>query len=579
MANRLKSLNATISTPVIFTAASITLLLYLLGLRFHAYLPVPLFLISIGIIISVIIYQIGFLKLEGRFVNVVLFEITVANLLFHLIYQIPGYGLWGSDAYSDFASMKSILESGFIMGIPEYVQITSYFPILHVIGTQVTLVTNVDSLEVAKYLPSILDMVIVPLFYLFVVQLFKNKKAALLGALLFICLQHRSTFGSFFIRETIGVILAFGFVYLYTAAKSTQHVIVYRILAIVMLACTVLAHHLTSMMIIIFLIIHFIITNTGILKRVKNKVFPNDIHGETVSFTILILATVITFTYWVTTVIVPLRALASFVSDLLTPATWGKGTYVDLTGLGFILPTFRYYVLVYGSYFCYLTFGLLLLGRLKPKAGSRHLEMYSFTAYLIVCGILGIISFFLIPATVIGNRFLTFGWLFAFGPLVVAITEYRHKWLVRFSIVIVVFFLFSNMFTIHPTEWNPNESGSGATASFQDFILADTIDFSHGRILANLNNITAIYYKQNVQNGTNIYTITRNISIYNYDWIIINRTGLDEEGLYSKATFDVISELRKLYEEGSPSYYIAYESDNLLVLKSIIASDLANLAK
>ncbi len=569
MTNHLKSLNAAVSTSVIFSAASTTLILYLLGLRFHAYLPVPLFLISIGVIIGIVIYQIGFLKLEGKFVYVVLLEITITNLLFHLIYQIPGYGLWGSDAYADFASMKSILESGFIMGIPEYVQITSYFPVLHIIGSQVSLVTNIDSLEVAKYLPSILDMVIVPLFYLFIVQLFKHKKAALLGAVLFICLQHRSLFGSFFIRETIGVILAFGCVYLYFAAKSSQHIIVYRILAILLLACTVLAHHLTSMMLIIFLIIHYVITNTGFLKSFKKWLFPDGAYGETISLSFLLLAIVITFAYWVTTVIVPLRALASFVSDLLTPATWGQGTYVDLTGLGFVLPTFRYYVLLYGSYFCYLVFGLILLGRIKPKTGSRHIEMYSLTAYLVLCGFLGIVSFFLIPATVIGNRFLTFGWLFAFGPLIVAITEYKSKWLVRFCGAVIVLFLFSNMFTIHPTEWNPDEIGSGGTASLQDFTLAETIDFSQGRLLANLNNITSIYYVQNVETGTNIYTLPRNIDINEYSWIIINRKGLDNEGLYSESTFDAIAKLRKLDKEDSSSFYTAYESNNLSVLKRI----------
>jgi hypothetical protein len=565
----LKCFNNTISTFGIFAAASITLLLYLLGMRYHAFLPVPVFFVSIVVMLGTIIYQGGFLKLERRLVYLILLEIMIANLLFHLIYQIPGYGLWGSDAYADFASMKGILDSGFVMGVPSYVQLTSYFPILHVLGAQFTLVTGIIPLEVAKWLPSIIHIALIPLLFLFIKQIFRNDKAALFGALLFACLQQSSLFDSFFIRETIAEILALGCVYFYWTAKSSGHPTVYRTLSMLLLVATVLAHHLTSVMLIVFLVIHFLVTYANKVRTLRSRYFPDGINGESLTLSLIILAVVLPLTYWVIEIMIPLRVLATFILDVITPATWGKGTYVDMTGMGFALPTLRYYVLVYGSYFCYIVFGLLMLVRIRPKEGSRHLEMYSFTLFLLLCGILGIVSFFFLPATVIGNRFITYGWLFAFGPLVVAITEYRNRWLVQSALGLVVIYIFINMFTIHPTEWNPGEPGSGATASLQDFKMAETFSFTQGNVLANLNDLTAIYYTQNVDIGTDVFSISNPIKIEDYSWIIINQKGLDEEGLYSQATLDAVSELRTLNKNGSTGYNLIFESSNLTIFKKI----------
>jgi hypothetical protein len=125
------------------------------------------------------------------------------------------------------------------------------------------------------------------------------------------------------------------------------------------------------------------------------------------------------------------------------------------------------------------------------------------------------------------------------------------------------------MFTIHPTEWNPGEPGSGATASLQDFKMAETFSFTQGNVLANLNDLTAIYYTQNVDIGTDVFSISNPIKIEDYSWIIINQKGLDEEGLYSQATLDAVSELRTLNKNGSTGYNLIFESSNLTIFKKI----------
>lgn len=563
---RLKCFSTTVATVGIFAGAALTLFFYLLGLRYHAYIPTVFFLLSAGIMVLTILYQCFALEFGSATTVIVLTEVVVCNVALHLIFQLPGYGLWGSDAYADLASLKGILISDHVRGAPQYVQLTSYFPVLHVLGAQIVQMTGLDSFEVAKWFPSVIDVAMVPLVFILIRRIFRSDKAAVLAALLLVTLQQHMEFGSFFVRETIAVVLAVSCVYFYHAAESSEHPVAYRVISMFLLGATVLAHHLTSALLVVFLAVHYLVSRLG-RSRVAEKVYlgPGMV-GYDMALSFVIMAGVATVAYWVNTVIVPLQILGSFVTDLLTPSSWGKGTYVDLTGMGVMLPTFRYYVLIYGSYLCYLIFGLVLLSKMRPKSGSRHLETYSFTVFLAICGVLGAVSFFLLPRTVIGNRFLTFAWLFAFGPLAIAAFGYRRTLAVAGIVCGLVAYVLINLYTIHPTEWDPTSKGSGATASFQDFSLANTVDFRQGEILGTTNNIAAIYGTQNVQ-GNDLFGLSRGVNFGDYTWIVVNRKALEEEALYSRVTINSMDEMRRLDEKGSPGFDTVFESNNLAVFE------------
>ncbi len=552
-----------LSTTGIFLGALLALVLYLLAVRSQVSLPVPVFFGAIALMIGALLYQVLALASPG-FTGIILAEITTVALVFHYIYQIPTYSLYGSDAYYDMASLKAIMESGRIGGVTEYVQITSFFPMIHTLGAEISLITGIEALAVAKWFPAIVGTATIPLIYLLVRHLFKNQKAALLAALLYASMQHYVLFGSLFVRETIALALAVSCVYLYVAARSSGHSLAYRSLALLFLGGTVLAHHLTSVMLISLLAFYWAFTA---LARAPGpgRLFFRGTTGESVSFSLLLMAIIATLAYWITTVTESVQLLTMFVNNVFTPSGWGIRTILQRETAG-VLPGMRYYFLIYGSYISYAVFGLILLYKSFSRQGRRFIETPVFTAYLVLCGLIGVMSFYFLPPTVGGDRFLAFGWLFAFGPLALAIIEFRNKIAAYFSVAIVLFFIFVNLYTIHPTVWDPMDEGAGGAAQKEDFALAATLDFPREDILGYMNNIMTIYEVQNTM-GTDAFFVLDAIDFKDYEWLIVNRASLKEQGLYSEFTRKLISEMARLEARASTNYARVYESPNIAVLR------------
>ncbi|MBI2868310.1 MAG: hypothetical protein HYX96_00590 [Chloroflexi bacterium] len=557
------SLDMRITTTGVFIAAAVILFFYLLGMRFLAYLPVPLFFISIFFMLGSISVQCLFADTSRGFSAVILAEIMLAAFLFHIISQVRGPGLWGPDAYLDLASMKAILETGAVRGVPEYIQLTSFFPIIHIIGAQTSLITGVDSFTVAKWLPSLIDLAILPLLYLLTKSMFRHERAALVAPLVFITMQNHIYFGSLFIRETIGLVLMMTCLYLYLPARPSFHPVAHRALAIVCLAAAILAHHFTSLMLMLFLIIHWLVTSLPKPSIARNWLLPET--GVTrIAFSLPLLAVWGTFAYWMFEVPEPINIFLILTKNSLNPAVWGNQSYLSQTS-HLALPSLRYYVLMYGSLLCYLVFGLFLIRQTLANKMRRHLET-SATLFLALLAGTGAVITVLLPSTIAGDRFLTFGWLIAFGPLAVAILENRRRFLKAAGLFFVFLFMFINLYTIHPTTWNPDFPGSGGLAWRQDFALAEKRDFSDGKFIGNLNNLMPIYNAQHIE-GTDAFSLFSPVDLMTFDRIIVNRRGLYDEGIFSEHTLALISGMSDLLKRGSNRYNLSYESNNVSVFE------------
>jgi len=547
----------------IFLGAILVLIFYLLALRYQVAFPTQLFFISLALIVGSLLYQIFAVDLKGGFSGVVIFEITLAALAFHFIYQIPTYGLYGSDAYYDTASMKAILESGHVAGVREYVQITSFFPMMHIAGAEMSLITGIDYFNTAKWLPAVIGGITIPMIYLFVRHVFEQERAALLAALLYATLQHYVMFGSLFVRETIAIVMAISCVYFYRTAGSSQHTLVYRGLSLLFLAGTILAHHLTSVMLLLLLLFYWGFTSFA-RPPARSEIRTDETERGVLSLSFLLIGVVGTLAYWLTTVVEPVQIGMFFVNNVFSPDVWGLRTILDQPTLD--LPNLRYYFFIYGSYLSYIIFGVILLYKSFSRQPSRFIETPVFTTYLLLCGVIGFMSMYLLPATVGGDRFLAFGWLFGFGPLALAIIEFENRLVKGFSVLVVAAFIFINLFTIHPTIWNPEAEGVGGAATKQDFALARTVDFSLGDVIGYQNDIMTVYEVQTIE-GTDAYFLLDPVELDNYDWIIINRAGLEEEGLYSEYTRETIDRMASLESGDSPEYNLIYESNNVIVLE------------
>ena len=568
----MKHLRLKISTIGIFFAGSVLLLGYLLSIRYYFPLPVFIFWIAIGTMISTIFYQCLRIKLSPSWVKVILFEIVTASVLFHLIYQIPYYALRGWDAYMDMASAQGILNSNFILGDPEYVDDTSYWPMIHLLGVQSSLITNIELFDIVKWLPSFLSIAMVPLLYLLMKRVFKYQRVALLSVFLFVVLQHHILFGSLFVRETIALALAACCLYLYFSAEQSTQPRTYRALSFMCLMLVAVAHHLTSFMVLAFLLIHFIVTKVSegafkipTMKRIYSR---NGLAGQNMIGIFLLVSFVSFFGYCAYVAIQPLATLTTFGEDLTAVEQWGENTYAQSAGISAAaIQTIRGYIIFWGFYSLHLLLGLILVFMLLPIiARPRRLETYSFTFFLFFCGLVGLISMFLVEGALFPDRYLMFGWMFACAPLVLAILKMRPRLIRPAGTSLLIVFMLFNIYMIESTAWDlkASEEEVPSAASEEDYALANTFEFSEGTMTAHQNNRVAIYHMDNYLSLDELSLPT------DYDWIIVQKKSVElERKHYPDPRTEAIAELRELEQCGSASHDKIYESRNLAVFSDL----------
>ncbi|MCP4607493.1 MAG: hypothetical protein GY845_02090 [Planctomycetes bacterium] len=476
------------------------------------------------------------------------------------------------------ASVKGILSSGFIRDEPQYTNGTSYFPIIHVIGGQISLITNIAVHSVVKWFPSLFDVGLILLLYLLMRRIFGKETVALLCALLFACLQHHILFGSLFVRETIALVLAVCCVYLFFSARSSSHPLTYYMLSVVCLLETVVAHHLTSFMLATFLLAHFLVGKMSESSYLRKKYIGDDIVGEKVTGTYLLIAFGGMFIYWMYVVTYPLIDLVDITKNIFAFGDWGVDTYAEEASVSATtLRTVRSHVLVYGFYAFMCSFGVILIYHLWSRARNIRLETYSFTLYLFGLGLVGLGSLYLFPAKAYPDRFLMFGFLFAFGPIVVAILGARHVSLVRIGTLWLVVFMLFNVYMISPAFWNPTKyEGPPPPASEEEYALARTFDFclqhpGYPVIAAHQNSQVAIYDVDHCV-GELLYLadcpLTEDIDLRAYSWIIVQKELLAlERKSYPEPRTDAVAEMANLVEQGSHDRNRVFESNNLSVFK------------
>jgi hypothetical protein len=563
----MKHLNGKVSIVAIFFAATALLVFYLLSIRWQIYLPIALFWIAVASMLGTITYQILRGELLSSDVKLVLLEIAVTCFVFHLIYVIPYYGLPGFDPYTDMGSAKGILSSGFVLGDPKYINYTSNFPMIHILGAILSMITGIDIFSVAKWFSPLVGVAVIPLLYLLVRCIFKEEKVALLSALLFACLQNQISFISGFIRETLALVLAVCCLYLYFSAKHSPHPATNYALSIMCLIATVFAHHLTSFMLLIFLSIHFLVTKMSEVPSLRRTYFGDKIMGEKVTTAFLSIALVATLAYWTYVIIYPLYTLVTFVRDVFTPVQWGVGTYAEIAGISAAsIRTIRGYIIFYGFYSFLLIFGLILLYGLLPRAKNRRVETYSFSLFLLFCGLIGFLSLYVLAPAAFPDRFLTYGWLFGFVPLVAAILKGKYKWLRRIGVLLLVAFMLFNIYMVATPYWNPTREDPPANPSLEYYALANTFNFSTGKILASSNPGLAIYDVHN--NLGTFFSYSSGVNLTQFAWVIIEKKELAlEKSYYPGPSTGTIAVLEHLVSECPVGYNKIYESDNLIAIK------------
>ena len=176
-------------------------------------------------------------------------------------------------------------------------------------------------------------------------------------------------------------------------------------------------------------------------------------------------------------------------------------------------------------------------------------------------------SLYLIAPAAFPDRFLMFGWLFGFAPLVVAVLKGKYKWLKRVGVFLLFAFMLFNIYMIDPTAWNIRAERVPAATLEEDYALAKIFNFSSERVFGPQGAMMAIYDTHN-DLGTIWYSSTSEVDLTRFDWVIIQKKALElEKRYYLEPRTEIIATLQRLATECPTDSNKIYESNNLLVFK------------
>jgi hypothetical protein len=130
---------------------SVILFCFNLRINYSVNISTVIFWVSIALMLGMLLYQIFYLK-NNQFV---LFEIIIFFFLLHILYQLNYFGLAGSDSYKDYDLLKTIINNNHIV-IDPINSIVAGWPLLHLLSSFVSIITQIDPLIIAKFLPSFL---------------------------------------------------------------------------------------------------------------------------------------------------------------------------------------------------------------------------------------------------------------------------------------------------------------------------------------------------------------------------------------------------------------------------------------
>lgn len=429
-----------------------------------------IFFISSLIFLFIIIYQIFFSKVNS---HIILFEIFIIYLFFHLIYHAGFSGLRDSDAYIDYNLLQEILANGhFILG--QDIFGVKGWPILHIFSAVNSVLTNIHSLFIAKYLPSFLSSIIVIPIYLLVYELYKNKKIALFSVLLFGSIPQFMNFDSDFVRECPGLLVMILFFYiLYTSKKRDSNYFI--ILALLLIPVVIFTHHLTSFLLIILLAIYILVLRTApyiyhILYRQDEKIKFSGTINIQIIFLILLLSVISYWIYSVTTIV------EVFINTII-PKPEIVVTYAEKINLDSPILTTKGYIIYYGFYFFNFIFALVLIMKCFLKRNKHIIEDASFTFFFFFCMFLGFLSLYFVSTLAFPERYLPYGLMFGIIPIVGILLCLKKDVYKKIIAILLVFFFIYNLYTIDPAYLSGDVNSSGYNAGDKEYTIATTIKF------------------------------------------------------------------------------------------------------
>lgn len=414
--------------------------------------------------IGIMVYQIYFSK-KPQFV---LFEIIIFYLLLHLVYQIGYFGFRGSDSYYDYNFLKSILSNEYFVLGSDHI---SGWPLLHLFSSAISMLTNIDSLLIAKFLPSFISSLIVISIYLLITNIYESKRVALFSCLLFGTIPQFVSFEAMYIREIFGIYFFILFILILFISKQRND---YRLklLSLFLIPVILLSHHFSAFMLLIFLTF-YVISSTLIPYLYRRKITINFSKINIRTFYLLFFATVLF--YWLFITVIIFKDFFSIFYEAI-----GVTEYVSYAGridLGSSIVTLSGNIRYYGFFFFTGVLCIILLIRLFYRRDKHYVEDFSFILFLYFCLFLGFLSLFVLGSLIFPDRFIPFGFMLGLVPIAMFLFSLKNKMVKRVLSIFLVSFLIFNIYNIDSDQYIGGANMNGGITTEKEYAIAESMTF------------------------------------------------------------------------------------------------------
>lgn len=423
-----------------YLQSTIVLLIYLLSYRFNTYLPVFIFWIAVIAITCLICVQISLFNSNSNKYTILL-QILIFSWIIRSLF-IPNTGFFGHDPYKEMEVVYLILQNGWSFNSNAFVSYRYQYsyPILYVLIIVGSHILGLGVESIARWFPLIYSASSLLFIYLLSSYLFKSEKSALISTFGASMLYQFVMFHTLPIRESIAFV--FFIAALFTYFKEQKSHMVFKILTLFFVAMIGLSHHMTSFLIIAFLMLHLIVDN--ICKILESK-HINKLHiiSDRKGFNISIYTFTLILGYWSYLRYSPLNIIAY---------AFEESAYTN-PGHGMIVAqTLRFLVLVNGEYIFAFIFAALSIYSMILFKNIKSIYI-TFIIWVAIMGLMSILSLkgmvLKSESVAFASRFQSFGYisLFILSGSIIGINKQKGKILSAIKFVVIstyiVFILFS----------------------------------------------------------------------------------------------------------------------------------------
>jgi len=388
-------------------------------------------------------------------------------VLFLIIIRIPyrtTFGLYGVDSPTEYYVTMHILKNGWTASdslLPFSYYNQSNYPFLYFTNIIFSEISGRTILFVENWFPVLLTLVTPFFVYLSSYELFHSKKSALISFYGFSTLYGYMIFHSLTVRESIGFIFFSQIIYLILKLdnNSRSNKFNYTILVLLSIFALILSHHLTSFMLLMFIVV---CASIGYFFKYKNISITsyNFKRNYLVNSQLPVLIFTLYIAYWIYAYArVPSKSpLTMLVNSLIQILKLEAGGHSVEIVSGFP-DTMRYSILLNGTILFGLIFVFLSALSLFFRRDKFSVYELAFFATASIPGIFGFLSVLKIFGLAINaERFMTFTYFY-----LLILSGYSALKLISYksfrNVLLVIFLLFSlfNVYAINPYLYTSNE--------------------------------------------------------------------------------------------------------------------------